>query len=150
MAQFDWKVTEVRMTRYGSCLAWVLLSLATLGNLGCGNDRRLQSVALTPAVADAKNFPNGQVQITATGTFSKPPSPVKLTSADISWCVGTSMGSCAGNIATGASVDQNGLAQCVSGFTGTATILAGKATPSMIPDIGSQMTVFGTAQLSCP
>jgi hypothetical protein len=136
------------MIRYGSCFAWALLLLLTLG--GCGSNRQLQGVAVTPAVADAQNFPNGQVPLTATGTFSKPPSPEKLTSADITWCVGTSMGVCAGNIATGATVDQNGLAQCTLNFAGTATILAGKATPPMNPDGGSQMTVFGAAQLTCP
>jgi hypothetical protein len=103
-----------------------------------------------PAVADAKDFPNGQVPLTAMGTFNKPPSPEKLTSLDVSWCVGSSMGVCNGNIAGGATVDQNGLAQCRPNFTGTVTILAGKGPMAMNPDQGSQLTVFGSAQLTCP
>ncbi len=138
------------MIRYGSCFAWVLLLLLTLGAFGCGSNRQLQSVAVTPASADAKNFPNGQVPLTATGTFNKPPSPVKLTSSDIAWCVGTSAGMCNGNIAGGATVDQNGLAQCRLNFAGTVTILAGKGSPPMNPDGGSQLKVFGATQLTCP
>lgn len=150
MAKFDSQASEVLMTRYGSCLAWALLLLITLGTLGCGSSRQLQSVTLMPAIADAKNFPNGQVPISATGTFNKPPSPVKLTSADVGWCVGTSAGACAGNIATGATVDQNGVAQCTPNFAGAVTILAGKGPMPMNPDQGSQLTVFGSAQLTCP
>lgn len=117
--------------------------------LGCGTGRELQSVAVTPAVADGQNFPNG-VAFSATGTFSKPPSPQQLTSKDVTWCVGGSDGTCAGNIAVRATVDANGVAKCVPGAVGAATILAGKSTPSMIPDEGAHMTVFGTAQLTCP
>ena len=138
------------MARPGSFPTGSLLLLAVLANGACGSGRQLQSVALSPASADAQNFPNGQVPFAATGTFSKPPSPVQLTSKDVTWCVGSSNGACAGNIATGATVDQNGVAQCVSGFTGTATILAGTGKASMNPDEGAQLTVFGAAQLTCP
>jgi len=127
----------------------VVLSLSLIA-LGCGSSRDLQAVTVSPATADAHNFPNGQVSFAATGTFTKPPSPQPLTSKDISWCVGTANGSCAGNIATGAIVDANGVASCGLNFSGTATILAGKAKPAMMPDQGSQMTVFGAAQLTCP
>lgn len=138
------------MTRYGSLLFCFLLLIGWLATPGCGSSRQLQSVTLNPAKADAQNFPNGQVPFTAIGTFNKPPSPVQLTSQDVAWCVGTSNGMCAGNIATGASVDANGAAQCRSGFSGTVTILAGKGMPPALPDGGSQFNVFGTAQLTCP
>lgn len=138
------------MIRSGSCSAGALVVLVTLGTLGCGSNRQLQSVAVMPAVADAKSFPDGKVPLTATGSFTKPPSPQTLTSADISWCVGSSNGACNGNIAGGAIVDQNGVAQCAPNFAGTVTILAGKGTPPMMPDGGSQLTVFGSAQLTCP
>jgi hypothetical protein len=43
------------------------------------------------------------------------------------------------------------LAQCVPGFTGTATVLAGTGSSSnMNPDGGSQLKLFGAAQLTCP
>ena len=136
------------MTRYAlllSCLLLLLLSTVT-----CGNNRQLQTVSLNPTAADAHNFPNGQVSFAATGAFSKPPSPVPLTSKDVGWCVGTSGGACAGNINTGATVNQNGVAQCVTGFSGTVTILAGTGGSTSMPDTGSQLKIFGVGQLSCP
>jgi hypothetical protein len=139
------------MTRFGSCLLVLLLSLIAFGIVGCGSSRKLQSVALTPASADAQNFPNGQVSFTATGTFSKPPSPAQLSSKDVMWCAGSSNGVCVGNAIPGATVDQNGVAKCSPSFTGTATILAGTASSSMAnPDAGTQLKVFGSAQLMCP
>jgi hypothetical protein len=76
---------------------------------------------------------------------------VQLTSKDVQWCVGTSAGACAGNINPGATLDQNGLAQCNPGFVGTATILAGNVgSMPMNPDGGAQLKTFGTAKLTCP
>jgi hypothetical protein len=76
---------------------------------------------------------------------------VQLTTKDVQWCVGTSTGACVGNINAGASVDQNGLAQCNAGFVGTANILAGNvASMPMNPDAGAQLKTFGAAKLTCP
>jgi len=130
--------------------ACVMLSVVTLLSLGCGSSRQLQSVTLSPTSADAQDFANGEVSFSATGMFSKPPSPQPLTSKDVTWCVGSSAGFCAGNISPGATVDPNGVAKCAPNFSGVATILAGEATPVMSPDTGPKMTVFGTAQLKCP
>ena len=133
-------------------LSLVLTLLLT--TLACGDARTLQSVNVMPAVANAQNFPNGQVSFTATGTFSKPPSPQQLTSQDVTWCVGVTPGACAGNIAVLATVNPNGVASCLtppsSGPPRTWVVMAGKAMPSMMPDEGSQMTVYGSAQLTCP
>ena len=136
------------MTRYALLLCCLLLLV--LATVTCGNNCQLQTVTLSPIAADAHNFPNGQVNFAATGNFNKPPSPVQLTSKDVGWCVGTSGGACAGNIATGATVDQNGVAQCVPGFSGTATVLAGTGGTTSMPDTGSQRKIFGAAQLTCP
>ena len=129
-------------------LALFAFTLAlVLGTSACGSGgRQLQSVTISPTTA------RSQAAFTATGAFSKPPSPVPLTSKDVMWCAGTASGACAGNINPGATVDQNGRAQCVPGFAGTATILAGTAAPSMMPmpDTGPQLNVFGAAQLACP
>ncbi len=128
-----------------------LLLFVILMTAGCGGGRQLQTVALSPSTADAQNFSAGQVPFVATGTFSHPPSPVNLTPKEVTWCVGSSDGSCAGNIKVGAIVDQTGLAQCNPGFVGTATILAGTGTPMMgNPDSGSQLKIFGSAKLTCP
>ena len=139
------------MTPFAILSAGPLVLFAALVMSGCGSSRQLQSVTLTPASADAQSFPGGQVPFAASGTFSKSPSPVQLTSKDVQWCVGTSTGACVGNINPGASVDQNGLAQCNAGFVGTANILAGNvASMPMNPDGGAQLKTFGAAKLTCP
>jgi hypothetical protein len=130
----------------------LLLVTLILITLGCGSSRTLQSVNVMPAVANAQN---GPVSFTATGTFSKPPSPQKLTSQDIGWCVSTTAGSCPGNIVVGATVDQNGVATCFEpqppGHSKTWIVNAGKGKQmSMNPDAGSPLTIFGSAQLTCP
>ena len=135
---------------------FLLITAATV-LISCGSSHQLKSVSITPAIADAKNFPNGQVQFMAAGTFSNPPSPETLTSNQVTWCYGglanvttLTAGMCAGNIAQFASVDQNGLAQCVPLFQGTVYILAGTEPNVMNPDGGAQLKVYGSAQLTCP
>lgn len=131
-------------------LCSILLLLSLVVSLGCGTAGQLKSVTVSPSAADARNFANGQVAFSATGTFGNSSMPQPLNNKDITWCVGTSAGVCAGNINSGATVTASGVGACVPAFTGTATILAGKATPAMNPDGGAQMTVFGAAQLTCP
>jgi hypothetical protein len=131
---------------------WVVVGLSLLGMLGCGNSK-LTAVSLSPAVADAQNFPGGQVQFTATGTYSNGSKVVPL--KNITWCIGTIgaspvAGMCVGNIATAATVDSNGLAQCLPGTTGIVTILAGSGGKPANPDAGFQLAVSGAAQLTCP
>jgi hypothetical protein len=127
------------------------LVLTALVSSACGSGRQLRTVSLNPPAADAQSFPGGKVPFVATGIFSDSPTPVTLTSKDVMWCMGASDGTCVGNINPGATVDQNGLAQCNSGFVGTATILAGKPASVMVmPDTGSQLKVFGSAKLTCP
>ncbi|HZZ15195.1 MAG TPA: hypothetical protein VFE08_04455 [Candidatus Sulfotelmatobacter sp.] len=109
--------------------------------LSCGDNRSLQSVTLSPAVASSK------AQFTATGTYNKTPTTVDIT-GNTTWCPGSSSGVCAGNILTGATVNA-GVAQCVPGFTGSVTVLAGQ-TVSAMADKGSQLKPFGVAQLNCP
>jgi hypothetical protein len=138
------------MTRVTPLFSCSLVVLATLAASGCGS-RQLQSIALTPASADAKDYPNGQIPLTATGTYSQPPSPVQLTSNEVVWCAGDTGGECVGNIVPPVTVDQNGLAQCGPTFVGTATVLAGTQSSAMVnPDGGSQLKVFGSAQVTCP
>lgn len=134
-----------------------LLVAAVLVLSGCGSNRQLKSVAVTPATADAKQFPNGQVQFTAAGVFSDSSMPVILTSQQVTWCYGglggvpnPVAGMCTGNIAQFATVDQNGVAQCAPAFQGTVVILAGTQPVSMNPDGGTQLKIYGSAQLTCP
>jgi hypothetical protein len=122
---------------------WLVMGFSVLGTLGCGNSK-LTSVSLSPAVADAQNFPNGQVQFTAYGSSRMVP----LT--NIAWCIGSRAGLCNGNIASAASIDNNGLAHCNNIAAGTVTILAGTGGSVVMPDGGRQLSVYGTAQLTCP
>ena len=139
------------MTRFGSSPATLSIILAAILTSACGSSRQLQSVSLSPAAADAKNYSNGQVPFTATGTFSKPPSPSPLTSKDVLWCAGLTIGNCPNNINPGATVDQNGVAQCEPGFVGTTNVMAGTPGPSTVnPDGGQPLKVFGSAPLTCP
>jgi hypothetical protein len=125
---------------------WAVIAVVVLAGLGCGS--HLSSVNLTPGVADAKNFPNGQVQFIATGTYSGSSKVVPLT--NLTWCVGTTNGGCKGNVMSVASVSSSGVAQCLPGATGTATILAGSGGHATNPDGGFNMAVFGSAQITCP
>jgi len=129
------------MTTRPSSLLGGLLAL-TITLFACSDNRSLESVTISPTVASSK------AQLTATGLYNKPPTTVDITSTT-TWCVGSSSGLCAGNIAIEANVNA-GLAQCLSGFTGTVTILAGQAGPSPRPDLGFQLKPFGVAQLNCP
>lgn len=128
----------------------ILLLASLLLSFGCGSGNQLRSVTVSPTAADAKNFANGQVQFSAVGTFSNSSMPQPLNSNQITWCVGTSAGLCAGNINPGATITPTGAAACAPTFSGSTTILAGKANLPMNPDGGARMTVFGAAQLTCP
>jgi hypothetical protein len=146
------------MTRFdvGSASSLAILLMAITA---CGNGRQLRSVSVSPATADAKNFAGGQVQFTATGTFSKAPSPAPVTNPEIFWCVGGAVsaanptaGVCSGNTAQFASVDQTGLAQCSPSPPQQTTVyvLAGIPEKPLNPDIGPTLKIYGSAQLTCP
>lgn len=109
---------------------------------GCGNtsapSRLLQSVSVSPAVANAQTFSNGQVQFTAVGTYSQPPSPSPITQPG--WSLSDP------NIAT---ISQSGLAQCTAGASGVVTVKA--STPAPCSGTGCTAALLsGTAQLTCP
>ncbi|HEY3975490.1 MAG TPA: hypothetical protein VGM18_20995 [Candidatus Sulfotelmatobacter sp.] len=136
------------MNRSASLFVWPLVLIAALLSCGCGSRRQLQSVTLSPGSADAKDFSNGQVPFTATGTFSKAPSPAQLTSQDVQWCIGSSDGACEPAGMTYPSVDQNGAAQCGPTFVGTVIVLAGTAEPGVSD--AAVFKPFGSAELTCP
>src|SRR5258708_3424948 len=138
------------MTRFVSGPPTLFIFLAAILTSGCGSSRQLQSVNLSPPTADAKSFPGGQVTFAATGNFNKPPSPTPLTSNDVFWCAGLTAGSCAGNINPGATVDQNGVAQCLSAFVGTTYIMAGTAGAALKPDARGRRTGFCAAEVTRP
>lgn len=131
-----------------SRIALGFVAIIALILAACGSSRKLTSVTITPATADAKNFPTGDVQFTATGTFSDSSKPVPLTT--ITWCIGSNNGVCNGNIGSSATIDSNGLARCTGALNGTSIILAGTGNSVVMPDTGQQLKVFGMATLTCP
>src|SRR5258708_35728953 len=111
----------MKTARFSSPLGVLVARIALLG---CGENRPLQSVTISPAVA------NSSAQFTAVGSYNKTHTSVDITTTT-TWCVGSSNGVCAGNIITGATVD-SGLAQCKTGFTVRVTVLAGQSGDSAI------------------
>jgi hypothetical protein len=118
--------------------------------LGCGtsssSNRVLQSIAVTPATADAQNS-NGQVQFTATGTFSKAPLSAPVTFAapySGSWLADPAMATLVGT-GTGFATFS-----CVGGASGVVTITATASTNAATGTGATATTVSGTASLTCP
>ena len=119
--------------------------------LACGlNHHQLQSITISPATADANDYPNGQVQFTATGTYIdgthvKPlaavwtPAPPWSETPQQPWPAIT--------------LDGTGLATCGSANPGTYMIVATAPVDPHFPL--SQMTMTtpqasGAALLTCP
>jgi len=124
-------------------LGAVLVSFATACGSSPAPNRILNSIAVTPTAADAQNFPSGQVQFVATGSFTMPPSPapVPFTAPySGSWL------SSSPNMAT---INPSGLAQCLPGTAGTVTITA-IASSNSAPGGAMSTAVSGTAALTCP
>ena len=106
----------------------------------------LVSITVTPATADAQNFPNGQVQFAATGHFSDGTSaPIQ-----VRWFANPPFTSVVDTFL----LSSTGVGQCISGgINGNKTVSATAPTDPNLPL--SQMTAFtnnvtGTAQLTCP
>ncbi|HET7751292.1 MAG TPA: hypothetical protein VFK81_18020 [Terriglobales bacterium] len=138
--------------RSGVVLSASVLTLVVViaaQTLGCGSmysssNRMLQSVMVTPANADAQNFTMGQVQFTATGTFSQPPSPAPV-SFQPPYTGNWSSSNL--NIAT---ISQSGMAQCAAGAAGKVTITA-EVSSNSATGMGQMSTaVSGKTTLTCP
>jgi len=142
------------MRSYGLPCFFLLLALA-VAVLACAAGPSnttgiLKSVSISPASADAQNYPFGLVQFTATGYYTTP--PLQVTPLKATW------GACyQGNPTTGVSVSKNGLAQCAAGSAGTFTVwaFAPSGSTGPCPAIvsacgGGGCQVTGTAQLACP
>jgi len=143
------------MRDYGLPFSCFLLFLAAAIALACGSPAAprntngiLTSVSISPPAADAQKY-GGQVQFTATGYYSTPPSPVTPLTA--TW------GACSqDNPTSGVSVSKNGLAQCAAGSVGTYTVWAfAPSGQTVCPAFetacgGGGCQVTGTAQLTCP
>jgi hypothetical protein len=131
-----------------------LLILAATITLACGSKEPHipQSVSVSPATANAQDFPNGQVQFKATAYYNTKPSPVNGVAATWSACSTQDVS------ADLISLSDSGVAQCLSGATRNYTVYAFVPDPTFhgacgsvsLPCGGSCGGVVGSAQLTCP
>jgi len=143
----------------------VLLGVAGCITLACGSSpsgpRLIQSLTLSPASADAQNYPNGKVAFVATGHYNS--APLTVTPLPANWGAESEQlwngvltyGSADGAVV----VDANGVAQCGAGASGTYAVVAWVIQdPGLQGGCGSQNSigepgcdvVQGIAQLTCP
>jgi hypothetical protein len=144
------------MRALGPHFLFSLFVLAAI-TLACGgSSHTLQSVTVSPATADARDYANGQVQFVATGYYDSAPSPVKPLTTIWGACYqGTAT---AGETIYTPAIDQStGVAQCTAQTTpGTYTIFTENprsdagANCSLSTSCGGGCFVTGTAQLTCP
>src|SRR5438876_8921224 len=109
-----------------------ILAMLVLGvpSTSCGSSstrRVLQSIDVAPTTANAQDFASGQVQFVATGKFSQPPSPAPVT------FVAPYSGSWSSSNTNVATINQNGMAQCLPVASGPVTITAIASTNSAKP-----------------
>jgi len=136
--------SEAAMRTLWLFLAPLLLAILLIS---CGsNSNKLQSISVTPANADAKDYANGQVQFTASGMYSngKQVKPLSvLWSAGPPWLMEP----------WAIEVNSDGTASCVSAPAGTYSVWAGAPTNADTPLSGMNQStpqVSGTALLTCP
>jgi hypothetical protein len=136
----------MRKLQFALCFA--ALFLVSLGVLSCGTNSQgpgqLQAITLSPASADAQNYPGGQVPFVATGVYMNPTH--KVTPQPALW------GACHQNAPTSeVSVTKAGVAQCASGASGSYMVYAFQLTNcTVLTACGGGCTVVGSAQLTCP
>jgi hypothetical protein len=137
------------MSKLWLALCLLGLFLVSLLALSCGTSSQgptgqLQSITLMPAMADAQDYPDGNVPFVATGIYADP--PITIAPLTASW------GVCQKGLPTVfASVSTTGVASCASGAAGAYQVFAFKPTNcTAINACGGGCTVVGTAQLTCP
>ena len=123
------------------------ISLLLLTGLACGtSSRQLQSISISPSIADAQSSPNGQVQFVATGHYNR--APMSSSPLPVLWGLLPGMSGQAG-----ATITQSGLAQCAQGASGSFSVATwAPADPNIsIGQLSSaKKAVVGTAVLTCP
>jgi len=130
-------------------LCSVLLLIAFF-MLACGSSSQLQSISISPATADAKDYANGQVQFTATGTYADGSQVKPLTAL---WTPAPPWSLTPQQPWPAITLDSTGLASCGRANPGTYMIVATAPVDPHSPLL--QMTMStpqagGTATLTCP
>jgi hypothetical protein len=127
-------------------ISWLALACggASPMNQGPTHPGQLQSITLNPAMADAQDYPDGEVPFVATGVYMNPARTV--TPQPAFW------GVCQKSLPTDdVSVSNAGVAQCASGAVGAYSVFAYRPTScNVVNQCGGGCTVVGTAQLNCP
>ena len=141
------------MNRIVPLVSVAALCLIVLTSAGCGSaNRQLQSIAVTPATADAQDFSGGMVQFSAVGNYNGG-SPAQGSISAIQWCASPGPGTCVSqNVKPGVTISQTGLAQCEAGSAGAWTINA-DSPPVQASQPGGEIganIVVGSATLTCP
>jgi hypothetical protein len=141
------------MPRHGYFLCFVVLVAVASLTLACGSNpqRQIVSLSVSPLSAD------GQTQFVAMGSYNAP--PMTVTPLQANWAAETEQDGIPTGPTTAVSIDDNGLAQCSTGASGTfaigAWVLVDPNSPVMCLTIGpfgqpGCNSVLGTAQLTCP
>jgi hypothetical protein len=94
--------------KFGPQFLFLLLVTVATITLACGSSPQLKSVSVSPASANASDYPNGQVQFTAVGYYAGSSSPVSVSPE---WTACPPI-----NAVT---VSKTGVAQCEPGAAGT-------------------------------
>ncbi len=136
-------------------IAIVCLGLVVLFSCACGGGRTLQSIAVSPASADGASSPNGQVQFTASGSYSS--APVTATPPNLQWTVDYLPWQAQPEIITinTPTISATGVAQCpaaganASAETHKILAIAANIDNAAIATDGSN-AVVGSAQMTCP
>jgi hypothetical protein len=137
--------------RSGVSSACFLLLCSAAITLACGTSgaRMLQSVSVSPATADAQNYPGGQVPFVATGFYTTNPATVTP--------LATEWGACYQQASTtDVLVDSHtGIASCKAGAVGTYTVFTSNTGGAnggcnVTTACGGGCFITGTAQLTCP
>lgn len=127
------------MKSYAPRFSIFLLVAAAAIILACGSSHNVQSISVIPATADAKNFPDGQVQFRAVGNYSSssPAVPVRVTWSNCNFPNPSEI-----------TVSAQGLAQCNPGASGTYVVEA--SAPLKVSGPQCQlMLVCGQAGTDC-
>ena len=137
------------MNRLGAFLLLMVLALLAFAMNGCGDDRVLQSITIAPAVANAQDYPNGQVLFTASGMFNK--SPTRVDALTVQWQLPVAPLACPAPMCSGpiAPTVQVTCAGVQSGTTAEVIAVAPR-NPNMPAGSQGVPTVTAKAQLICP
>ena len=142
------------MTHPSWCFRPIFLVAAASIAVACSSIPSRQALSLTVSPANVTAPADGQVQFTATATYSMPPTPV--TPAPATWGVIDA----AGAQTTAVTISSDGLAQCSSGaagvFTVGAWILQFSKPPGAVCNVATPFgnpcgdSILTTTQLPCP